>query len=415
MELLRLAFSVGERYLYISPGSLDAGQVSRGAHNARLKTYLQQCRDVHQRHEEQRRQRAASAGGGRRAGQRHLRETVGEGLRSSSNAGLSSREAVRIDSRSYDGIKLRRAAPKPPRSSSSASSSNNHLSAGQPHSARHPLSEIYVSGSSSFTDLSTSRRDHKVMVKNSTLTKHSSSEGLGGTDSAPPDHSLPRRSFGRSLESGIAKPPTPAPSLGSSWGGSQSGYDSDTASSATSFQLWNPPKRSLSQSDTSHPPPPPPSIPRPSSTSRLNKSLTRSTEVVNQSTFEPFGTRPPPKRTNSYVRLDGSAADELGAQVADLSERVTTLTMQFIYEKADIMKQLQRACALMPRAWGGVEWVGVGTEVWPRSQSPTSKAGAWYMLYVTSMTEGCVYKNVMQTEGGGEIGGGWREVVEDRR
>ncbi len=54
-----------------------------------------------------------------------------------------------------------------------------------------------------------------------------------------------------------------------------------------------------------------------------------------------------PRRSGSYSRLDSATIDELSVQVADLHERVTVLSMQCIYERAELFKQLQRAGGLV--------------------------------------------------------------------
>ncbi len=330
-------------------------------------------------------------------------EDVLKGLRSSgTSGGLERKEAARIAARSYEGLKQRKLSEKgeksgrqPPGRSNSSTSTYSSLSSSsadylsqppplltdlpppsvppaksflssshqvlstslhqQPRSSKRPLSHIFVAGASSYSDVSTDREEHARLVNPKSSTKHPSDKSLGVVGADVEERGVPRsgelrsmtaRGLHLSMDSGIAsgrKPPSSSSALGASWGGSTSrlGYESDGAA-----------RRRSTGGETA-------SLPRPGSTSILpltgapppstflNRSLTRSAERVNQPTFEPFGGRLAPRRSTSFSRLDSATVDELSTQVADLQERVTVLSMQFIYERDQLFQQLQRAGELM--------------------------------------------------------------------
>ena len=400
-ELLSLAFAAGERYLYITKGSVNIHNVASGLEDAKLRSYLHQSKLIYQQmekrwqlkkthHEQQ--STSASRERRRRSHPRSpSREEAFESLRMSGTAGsLESREAAKIASRSYEGLRQKKissegqerpdqavpsrnlstpggsaetllVAPPPPHRSNSTSQipTHPHLPPPHPHSSKRPLSDIYVSGASSFTELSTIRSDHADLVKSRTVAKHS---GPQNKEDHLQGGQLGRTQYGlhRSMDSGMAaatsqKVPTPT-SLGSSWNsagsgdgstGVRSGYESDSGttslSKSTGFDVLGHGTsllRSYSHSGLPGPSPPPP----PSTTTLLNKSRTYSIESFNQPTFDLPGGRMAPRRSTSYSRLDSTAADEISAQVADLQERVGVLSLQMLFEKADLYRQLRRTC-----------------------------------------------------------------------
>ena len=376
-ERLKLAFKAGEKYLFITRGSIDTSKVLSGLEDGKIKSYLNQYKQTYRKIEARRQLKAVQRQreGGSKWSRRNApsREDVFESLKSANiSSSLEQREAARIASRTYEGIRQKKlsSSEPPPRTLSSPTdstststtsvasssplhkplhSSHNHLSTSrQPHSSKKPLSDIYVTGASSYSDLTTTRSDHSELIRPKSMTKHSSAEGLeadGGEETT-----LPSRGVHRSMDSGIAsRRKTSSP--GSSWGSSSGGYNSDSLATSSLSQKPNVnkesrsftlPRRSKSQSDSNLSPPPLPSVPPPTST-LLNRSLTKSSERVNQPTFEPFGGRLVPRRSGSYTRLDSSTADELSTQIADLQERISMLTLHFLYDKADLCKQLHRA------------------------------------------------------------------------
>ena len=241
---------------------------------------------------------------------RRSREEAFESLRSTSGGNRATREDSKIASRTYEGLQERKSQENKP-----LHSSTGHLATKpHPHSSKKPISDIYVSGASSFTDLSTTRNDHAdiVMATRSTHNKHSSSENLNSTK---------RSGFGRhhSMEPLLA-----TSGLGKSWPRS-SGYDSDDAGSFSHYH---------SQGD----------IP-PFSEGGLYKesSIVSSMESVgvplrSQSARGGVGQRAP-----SYNRLNNGSEDGSG-RVGELEERMGLLATQFLYERHDMFKQIHRAC-----------------------------------------------------------------------
>ena len=304
-------------------------------------------------------------------------EEVFESLRTSGNTGnLESREAAKVASRSYEGLKLKRvnaegqrkpepshqlsdaqqttsAAPtRPPHRSIFTSQIPTHPAPPppHPHSSKRPLSEIYVGGggggggASSFSDLSTTQTDFRPTSK---YERSQSKEDHGRFHSNQLGHT--QYGLHLSMDSGMAaatsrNTATPTSSRNTPLGTMQSGYESDSMtnplSKPSSLGQGTSLPRSFSHSGLSAPIPTPP----PSTTTLLNKSLTRSTESFNQPTFDLPGGRTAPRRAGSYARLDSMTADELSMQVADLQERVGALSLQLLYEKADLYKQLRRTC-----------------------------------------------------------------------
>lgn len=257
----------------------------------------------------------------------------------SSSSSLESREAAKIASRTYEGLQQRKVANGEP--VALHSSHGNLQTTTQPHSSKRPLSDIYVSGASSFTDLLTTRSEHAEMVTKYNqprqISKHSSADTLDGSG-------LGRHHSMEPFSHGGGRTRIPPLALGSSWPRQSSGYDSDTNSAmSTSSTLL----RSHSQG----------SLPGEGGTLGVasyggmftSRSLTRSIESVNTPTFDLPGRSNSAtfRRTPSYSRLDSGSStaitDELTNHVADLEERISLLTMQFIYERHDMFKQIHAA------------------------------------------------------------------------
>ena len=100
----------------------------------------------------------------------------------------------------------------------------------------------------------------------------------------------------------------------------------------------SPPSSPSSSSPTSPTPPPLPTVPPPSTTI-LNKSLSRPSEVLNQPTFVPPG-RKFPRKLPSYTPPE---SDNLAAQIGDLQDQISLLSTQLLHEKADVYTRLHRA------------------------------------------------------------------------
>jgi len=391
-ELLKLAFAAGEQYLHITKGSVNIHNIASGLEDAKLKSYLHQSKLIYQQMERRwqlkktQQEQQSSRERKRRSHPRPpSREETFESLRMSGSTGsLESREAAKIASRSYEGLRQKKissegqerpdqalpsrtlstpagsteslpAAPPPPhRSNSTSQIPHSHLPPPHPHSSKRPLSEIYISGASSFTELSTIRSDHADLIKPKTVAKHSGSQNKedylqGGQ--------LTQYGLHRSMDSGMATATsqkvlslgTSLNSAGSSDGstGVRSGYESDSATSSlsksTGFDVMGQGRalpRSYSHSGLPGPSPTPP----PFTATLLNKSRTYSTESFNQPTFDLPGGRMAPRRSTSYSRLDSTTADEISALVADLQEQVGVLSLQMLFEKADLYRQLRRTC-----------------------------------------------------------------------
>ena len=268
-------------------------------------------------------------------------------------------------------------APGPPRSSSTGNiaaysrrgrhSAHEQAASSQPgsRSAKRPFSGIYISGASSSGNLSARRIEHAEPVTQGPVTKHSSAEALGPSPSSQGPVLSGNGTQGSSHSadsgtvSGLGRKTSGPASLSASWNvnssssggggtGTRSGYDSDDIIAASrrpsgkTGQSLTVPRRSRSETSTPTPSPtsPPPALP--STSAPFSRPLNRPTEQTNQPTFEPFGGRGMPRRSGSYSRLDSSSAEELSSQVADLQERVSVLSAQFLFSKADLTKQLHR-------------------------------------------------------------------------
>ena len=367
-ERLKLAFAAGEQHLYITKGSVNIGNVASGREDARLKSYLHQCKLIYQQLSKERSEKGkTSVSREKKRSRSPSMEEVFESLRTSGNTGnLESREAAKVASRSYEGLKLKRvnaegqrkpehqlsdvrqtisAAPtRPPHRSTSQIPTHPAPPPPYPHSSKRPLSEIYVGGggggASSFSDLSTTQTDFRPTSK---YERSQSKEDHGRFHSNQLGHT--QYGLHLSMDSGMAaatsrNTATPTSSRNTPIGTIQSGYVSDSVTKPSSLGQGTSLPRSFSHSGLSAPIPTPP----PSTTTLLNKSLTRSTESFNQPTFDLPGGRTAPRRAGSYARLDSMTADELSTQVADLQERVGALSLQLLFEKADLYKQLRRTC-----------------------------------------------------------------------
>ena len=387
---MKLAFTAGEKHLCITKGSVNTSNIASGLEDPRLKSYLHQCKLIYQQLKKGRSEKQnTSVSREKKRSRSPSMEEVFESLRTSVNTGnLESREAAKIASRSYEGLKLKRvnaegqgkseqgapshqpsnvpqttsvAPARPPLRSISTSQIPTHPAPPHHHSSKRPLSEIYVGGGrggSSFSDLSTTRTDLRPAPK---YERSQSKEDRGHFHSNQLGHT--QYGLHRSMDSGMAatisrNTATPT-SFGSSWntpsGTTLSGYESDSLtnplSKPSSLSQGTSLPRSFSHSGLSAPTPTPP--PPPSTTTLLNKSLTRSTESFNQPTFDLPGGRTGPRRAGSYARLDSTTVDELSTQVADLQERVGVLSLQLLYEKADLYKQLRRTCEWRWEGGGG--------------------------------------------------------------
>ena len=371
------------------------------------------------------------------------RQEAFESLRATSGAAsLESREAAKVAQRSYEGIRRQKlnqeeqkgrtkrtqslessskpppgrkhsspaellppSAPGPPRSSSTGNiaaqsrrgrhSTPEQLASSQSESrsSKRPFSGIYISGSSSYGNLSSQKNERAEPAQQRPVVKHSSTEGLGpssgtqglgpssgtqglgpssGTEGLGPSsgtqgsissgsgtqHDLGLHpSTDSGMVSGLGRKTSGPASLSASWNvgsssnggtGTRSGYDSDDIIAASrrpsgkTGQSSVAPRRSRSETSTPTPSPTSPLPAAPPTSAVLTRSLSRSTELTNQPTFEPFGGRGMPRRSGSYSRLDSSSAEELSSQVTDLQERVSVLSAQFLFSKADLTKQLHK-------------------------------------------------------------------------
>ena len=386
-ERLKKVFEVAERSLYIAKCGVDPPNLHTGAENHKLRSFLSHCRAAYLQQQQQQRGAHSKAGHSTHGRPRTTsREEMFESLRTSSGSRVESREDAMIQLRSYDSLKQKKLSATrgstasereshspppipstPPPASFTPPSSSEHLSQprpsqhGQqqqqqqqrpsrqraplppardhlsqsrdqlPHSSKRPLSDLYNTGASSYSDLSTTRSDHASLVKpKRALQKHSSSETLQNSTSTsahPSDSQLGRPAsfeIHRSMDTGLAFQSYGA-ALSSTRGGSGAA----------------PIIRSHSQSAIQEKPPAPPST-----ATLLNKSLTQSTESFNQPTF---GGGMGPRRVPSYTRLDSSAIDEMSAQMMELQDRVAVLTTQLLLERADMYKQIKKARELRIR------------------------------------------------------------------
>lgn len=238
------------------------------------------------------------------------REEAFESLRTTTGGSRETREASKIASRTYEGIQERRS--REGRAGGSLHSSTGHLATKpHPHSSKKPLTDIFVSGASSFTDLSTTRSDHSDIVQAGRphFTKHSSSENLKTTKTT---------AFGRhhSME------PLATGRLGKSWPHSND-YESDGGGTLS---------RSHSQGNIP---------PFPEGTLQRGSSITTSTESFDVPMRSQSSGTASSQRATSISRLNSK---EERNKLGDLEERMGLLANQFLYERQDMFKQIHRAC-----------------------------------------------------------------------
>lgn len=356
-QRLELALATGQKNFFIGHGSLNVSGIAGGGEDSRLKSYLQQCKLVYQQSVNRRGTKTSatltrprrSARGGEREGVNHQHTPT--------SSSMESREAARIAARTYEGIQQRKLTNGEMATAAHHSSQEKLPAKPQPHSSKRPLSDIYVSGASSYTDLSTTRSEHAQMVRKHAQPRHhpiskqssSSSESLDGGVPAvfSRHHSLEIPPLSSHSGSGSLPP-------GSSWQRHSAGYESDSSTGSTLL-------RSHSQgsitADTA--------LPGHmlgygggggggrggggASAALASRSLARSIDSVNTPTFDPPSRSGSVafRRVPSYSRLDSGSsaaiADELGSHIDNLEERVGLLAMQFLYERHDMFKQIHAA------------------------------------------------------------------------
>ncbi len=91
---------------------------------------------------------------------------------------------------------------------------------------------------------------------------------------------------------------------------------------------------------------PPPNLLRSTSQTIPHHRSSLLIEGINTPTFE--GGRGLNKHSLSTVRLESSSVEELTALVTALEERLATLTAQFLFERHDMYKRMDRACKYTP-------------------------------------------------------------------
>ena len=367
-QRLKQALTTGQKNFFIGHGSLNAAEIAGGREDSGLKSYLQQCKLVYQQSVNRRGAKASSTTLTRPMrspkGGSSKREGAGHHPQTPTSSSLESREAAKIASRTYEGIQQRKLvngeSHVPP---SGHHSSPEQLAASkpQPHSSKRPLSDIYVSGASSYTDLSTTRSEHKEMVRKHPQQRHhhpisrqssSSSESL---DQGQPvvlnrHHSLDTSLLSSHGHGGSGSlPPGPA---SNSWQRHSAGYESDSSIGSTLLRSHSQGSITADTALSGH------MLSRFGggrgrggvSAALASRSLTRSIESMNTPTFDPPNRSGSMvfRRAPSYSRLDSGSsaaiADELGSHVDDLEERVGLLAMQFLYERHDMFKQIHTAC-----------------------------------------------------------------------
>ena len=291
---LKLAEAAARKYLFMS-SPFDPVQVSTGMQDSKIRSFFQQCRQIHQQ-------------------QPHRKGANLTKERFSVGGGREAREAAHITARSYDAIQKKKAEKDSvsPRDSFPATSP----------AKKYP--DLYVQGASSFTDLSSRREEHVNMIRGGGrvggISRHSStsSESLDENTFTP---------FGgggglervQSMESGIS-----------------------SQQQAISWRVGGGPEQSTAilprSSSQGTLPPLPKSLPPPRP--GLTKSLARSTESFHTQTFGLASAR----RTPSYVQLSSGGEQEWTEQLSSVEERVGVLASRFLYERQDMFKQILRAC-----------------------------------------------------------------------
>lgn len=273
-------------------------QIASGSQDSKLRLYLQQCKQLYEKqvHRKGLMTTLSQPAKSSTKKRQQSREEAFESLRSTSG-GRETREASKIASRTYEGIQEKN------RTSGSLHSSTGHLATKpHPHSSKRPLTDIFVSGASSYTDLSTTRNDHADIVHSNRqhFSKHSSNESLNTTS--------------KRESSGFGRHHSMEP-LGKSWPRS-SGYESDGA---------GPLSRSHSQGG----------IPG------FNEGgMQRSPSVATSTESLDIPLRS--ERAVSYSRLTSGGSE--GGRLGEVEERLGLLATQFLYERHDMFKQIHRAC-----------------------------------------------------------------------
>ena len=355
------ALATGQKNFFIGHGSLSVAEIAGGRADSRLKSYLQQCQMVYQQSAENR--RGAKTSTTLTRSRRSARDSEREGVshqHTPISSSLESREAAKIASRTYEGIQQRKLANGDVAMTPHHSSHDNLPTKPQPHSSKRPLSDIYVSGASSYTDLSTTRSEHAEMVRKYAQQRHHPISKHSSSSAESLDQGLPPPAFNRhhSLDIPLLSNHGGSGSLppGSShWQRHSAGYESDSSTGSTLL-------RSHSQG----------SITADTaisgyaggggrrgergreggalSAALASRSLARSIDSVNTPTFDPpsrSGSGMGFRHAGSYSRLDsGSSAvivDELSSHIDNLEERVGLLAMQFLYERHDMFKQIHTA------------------------------------------------------------------------
>lgn len=287
---LKLVESAARQYLYIT-FSFDPLQVSNGSQDHKLRSFLQQCKQIYQ--QQTHRQGAADIKLSEK--ERVSNIVTGGGKR-------EAREAAQISARSYEGIQKRR-----------EQSSHDQLPASV-GTVKKKFPELYVQGASSFTDLTSRRAEHKHMIRGTgrgNMGRHSSTstESLDQDLFTPFSGALDRV---HSMESGISQ------QQNTPWRSHSTDQSANLSRSASQGNL----------------PPEPGAIPHSRPPAR---SLARSTESFHTQTFG----LPSSRRTPSYLQLSG---EDVSEQLSHLEERVGVLASRFLYERQDMFKQILRAC-----------------------------------------------------------------------
>lgn len=296
MTKLGLAEAAAKKHLFM-PSPFDPVQVSSGLQDSKVRSFLQQCRQIHQQRAHRRgadgvKERFSGGGGGREA-----------------------REAAHITSRSYDAIQKKKTERE----------SGPSLPATSP-AKKYP--DLYVQGASSSTDLSSRREEHVQMIRGSGRAASTSQRSSTSSESLNENTFTPFGGVGgvlervHSMESGIS-----------------SQHQQATWRSGGMEPFSAPLPRSSSQGNL---PPLPKSLPP--AHPGLTRSLARSTESFHTQTFGLASAR----RTPSSVHLSSSAGggEEWTEQMTALEERVGVLASRFLYERQDMFKQILRACKL---------------------------------------------------------------------
>lgn len=278
----------------MSTSPFDPVHVGSGTQDNKIRSFLQQCKQMHQRRASRNfgKERLSKLGGGREA-----------------------REAARITARSYDAIHKKKAE-------GDSISLRESLPATSPVK-KYP--DLYVQGASSYTDLSSRRAEHENMIRGNGRTggmnRHSS------TSSESLDENLFTPFGGAGASAGLERVQSMESGISSSQQNTSSWKMGEMDVSGTSTL-----PRSSSQGTL---PPFPKSLPP------LRPGMARSTESFHTQTHGLASAR----RTPSYIQLSSGLSREQDwpDQLAALEERVGVLASRFLYERQDMFKQILRA------------------------------------------------------------------------